>query len=251
MSLPSFPTNDPAFTREDVINQIISSIALEELGLSHIINTEGEKLQYALGTLEGAPALTVPATVDDLLELNKSVRDTLESTMQNQMFLKMKMDSALSAPVMQGPIGPTGPPGTSPLVRGIQAELISENGSQIPTATTLIFDEILNNQTPDITYDSANGHFTLSRAGYYYITWWVAVDGAERTADVIFSVAVNDTPAVAGAAPSLTGQVVGSALITVAEAPATVSLVNISEDIVALADLEPQANITIIALSQD
>ena len=53
MSLPSFPVVNPPIEREDAVNQILSSIAMEELGLSHILNAEGEKLQYILGTLPG------------------------------------------------------------------------------------------------------------------------------------------------------------------------------------------------------
>ena len=49
MSLPSFPVVNPPIEREDAVNQILSSIAMEELGLSHILNAEGEKLQYILG----------------------------------------------------------------------------------------------------------------------------------------------------------------------------------------------------------
>ena len=48
MSLPSFPVVNPPIEREDAVNQILSSIAMEELGLSHILNAEGEKLQYIL-----------------------------------------------------------------------------------------------------------------------------------------------------------------------------------------------------------
>lgn len=106
MSLPNFPEKDKNPTRDDAINQIISSIAMEELGLSHIINTEGEKMQYALGTLPDGKSLPEPVTIDDLLALNKSVRETLDSTMQNQFFLKGKLDAAISASVMQGPKGP-------------------------------------------------------------------------------------------------------------------------------------------------
>ena len=51
MSLPSFPVVNPPIELEDAVNQILSSIAMEELGLSHILNAEGEKLQYILGTL--------------------------------------------------------------------------------------------------------------------------------------------------------------------------------------------------------
>ncbi len=49
MSLPSFPVVNPPIEREDAVNQILSSIAMEELGLSHILNAEGEKLQYIPG----------------------------------------------------------------------------------------------------------------------------------------------------------------------------------------------------------
>ena len=43
----------PSITREDVINQILSSIAYEELALSHILNAEAEKIEYILGILPG------------------------------------------------------------------------------------------------------------------------------------------------------------------------------------------------------
>ena len=110
MSLPSFPNVDPPIQREDAVNQILSSIAMEELGLSHILNAEGEKMQYILGTL---PGLSGPAaTVKDVLNANESVRSLLETAVQNQLFLKAKMQGALDAsdPV-QGPAGPTGPTG--------------------------------------------------------------------------------------------------------------------------------------------
>ena len=75
MSLPSFPNVDPPIQREDAVNQILSSIAMEELGLSHILNAEGEKMQYILGTL---PGLSGPAaTVKDVLNANESVRGLL------------------------------------------------------------------------------------------------------------------------------------------------------------------------------
>ena len=109
MSLPSFPNIDPPIQREDAVNQILSSIAMEELGLSHILNAEGEKLQYILGTL---PGLSGPAaTVEDVLSANESVRNLLKTAVQNQLFLKSKMQGALEASPLRGPAGPTGPDG--------------------------------------------------------------------------------------------------------------------------------------------
>ena len=48
MSLPTFPATT-GLTRENAINQILSSIAIGELAISHILNAEGEKIQYAKG----------------------------------------------------------------------------------------------------------------------------------------------------------------------------------------------------------
>ena len=106
MSLPEFPKDPSDMTREDAINQILSSIAMEELGLSHVINAEGEKLQYILGTLPGVSGPN--ATIDDVLKANESVQKLLETASQSQLFLKDKMNKALSAPVLQGPTGATG-----------------------------------------------------------------------------------------------------------------------------------------------
>jgi len=95
MSMPTFPTSSPK--REDSINQILSSIAMEELGLSHILNAEGEKIQYVLGTLEGGGP-PEPATIDDVLKVNDSVQNMLKATAYNQMFLNEKTLNVINAP---------------------------------------------------------------------------------------------------------------------------------------------------------
>ncbi|WP_242503588.1 MULTISPECIES: hypothetical protein [Bacillus cereus group] len=48
----------------------MASIALEKLGLAHIINAEAEKIQYAIGTLSG---LSPAATLVEILAVNESV----------------------------------------------------------------------------------------------------------------------------------------------------------------------------------
>ena len=109
MSLPQFPADPSKLTREDAINKVIVSIAMEELGLSHILNAEGEKLQYVLGTLNG---ISGPgATVEEVLKVNESVSDLLEKAASNQRALSDKLKAAVSAPVLKGPTGPTGPQG--------------------------------------------------------------------------------------------------------------------------------------------
>jgi hypothetical protein len=95
MSLPSFPDIPKDFTFDTAINQILTSIAMEEIGLSHILNAEGEKLQYILGTLPNAKAAN--PTIEQVLEVNQSVQDMLKSVAFNQMFLSQKMSDALKA----------------------------------------------------------------------------------------------------------------------------------------------------------
>ena len=79
MSMPTFPKNDPPLSREGSLNEIIASIAAEELSLSHILNAEGEKLQYVLGTL---PGLDEAASLDEVIRINQSVKDTLSGIME-------------------------------------------------------------------------------------------------------------------------------------------------------------------------
>ncbi len=143
MSMPEFPSDPETMTREDAINQIISSIAMEELSLSHILNAEGEKLQYVLGTLEGSSGLS--PSVEQLLKVNDSLQQTLSTAMQNQMFLQNKMSAALNAPVLQGPTGPAGPAGTTvataiePGVALFNVNGTSGDGSTMNAADGLIF----------------------------------------------------------------------------------------------------------------
>ena len=110
MSLPTFPQIDPPLTREGSLNEIISSIAAEELSLSHILNAEGEKLQYVLGTL---PGLESAAALEEVMQVNQSVQETLSNVMEQQMLLTGKLTSAMSAPVLPGPTGPTGATGAT------------------------------------------------------------------------------------------------------------------------------------------
>lgn len=105
MSMPSFPPNGAGLTREEALTMIIASIAMEELALSHIINAEGEKLQYILGTLPGTRPCAGP---QDVLAVNKSVTSLLDVVAQNQMLLKNKLEKVLE--VCPPPVPPCPPP---------------------------------------------------------------------------------------------------------------------------------------------
>lgn len=95
MSQANIPNITPeiSINRDDVINLLLASIALEELGLAHIINAEGEKIQYALGMLTTSPDDT-PA-LDDLINLNESVQSTLETVLKKELLLQTKLKNVM------------------------------------------------------------------------------------------------------------------------------------------------------------
>lgn len=111
MSMPSFPSCGADMTKDEALTMIIASIAMEELALSHIVNAEGEKLQYILGTLPGSRKPC--ASTQEILAVNQSAAAVLDTVMQSQMLLKGKLEKALEAssrkPVPDPPCPPDHP----------------------------------------------------------------------------------------------------------------------------------------------
>ena len=98
MSFPNIPQVTPTISinRTQVVNLLLASVAFEELGLAHIINSEAEKLQAALGTLPGL-SVTVPS-FNALLSINREVRRTLQTALKSQMLLQFKLEDILDIP---------------------------------------------------------------------------------------------------------------------------------------------------------
>ncbi|WP_341348126.1 hypothetical protein [Paenibacillus sp. FSL H3-0469] len=124
MSQANLPNITPTITltRSDAINMMMAAIAMEELGLSHVINAEGEKMQYALGTLPGVTAPVV--NISNIQDITDSIRSMLGETVKSAWLQTSQLESLLAAPVDyggtgatgvtgpdEGPIGPRGLPG--------------------------------------------------------------------------------------------------------------------------------------------
>jgi len=249
MSIPEFSTNT-SISREDAVNQIIASIAMEELSLSQIINAEGEKLQYVLGTLSGSTDSS--ATIEEVLEINKSISDVLQSALETQTVLSDQLRDTLSSAVLTGPTGPTGSTGTVD-ISGIQVSLVNSGDAEIADNAIIVFDTVKRRVGNAISYDDA-GTFTLSQNGTYMVNWWIAADGTAQWLGTNYSLNVitaSDTIQYAAASPLVTTQVAGAALIVLNEgnpAPATITLTNQSRNTITLEDVFEQGSIAIVAM---
>lgn len=93
MSMPNIPNIDSKInlTTNQASNVILASIGFEELGLAHIINAEGEKIQSYLGTLEGQE-VKKEIKLEELKELDNIVNDTLKAITKKELLLLMKLE---------------------------------------------------------------------------------------------------------------------------------------------------------------
>lgn len=189
MSQSNIPNITPVIsvTRDDALNLLLSSIALEELGLSHIINAEGEKIQFALGTLPGVTS--PPASISDLLLINESVRGTINDLTKKEFLLQSKLESVLEAPSLAGPAGPTGPTGPAPVASFAylystefqsiaSAPAPGEQGGVVSFNNTLIQGTAINFAAPST--------IQILEDGFYRINWEVSISGG-TSAFALFS----------------------------------------------------------------
>ncbi|MGL4848563.1 MAG: hypothetical protein ACRC28_06490 [Clostridium sp.] len=109
MSMPNIPDVKPEINldMEDSVKLLLNSIAMEELGLSHIINAEGEKLQYVLKTLEEKAKKCyecsmctgykkgVREDLEYIFKVNESINNTMKTVFRSQTFLQMKLENVL------------------------------------------------------------------------------------------------------------------------------------------------------------
>ncbi|MBY9081975.1 hypothetical protein KIH86_16800 [Paenibacillus sp. HN-1] len=89
MSLPNIPDIKPdiSLKRQDVIHLLLTSIAMEEISFSHILNAEAEKIQYMLSQKANS--------LKEILQVNESVERVLRGIVANQILLQFKFTDIL------------------------------------------------------------------------------------------------------------------------------------------------------------
>ncbi|REK56578.1 MAG: hypothetical protein C6W55_07470 [Thermobacillus sp.] len=185
MSAPNIPNITPVISidRDDAINLLLSSIALEELGLSHILNAEGEKIQYMLGRLPGTSP-PAPPTIDQMLAMNESVRQTLNTAMKNEMHLYSKLETVLGllnadragtgTKSGQGTAGTNASAHPAWTATHAFAASTSNQTVEIDSAGTAI--RFPDNQVlSGVMKNAANTVFTVPATGHYLVTWMVNI----------------------------------------------------------------------------
>ena len=70
-------------TRCQAVTDLIESVALVQTSLSHILNAEGEKLQRVVAMQN--------VSIDQLLQANQSVEQTVRTVAQLEMILEAKL----------------------------------------------------------------------------------------------------------------------------------------------------------------
>lgn len=93
MSFPTIPpiTPDIDIDRDQVINLILASIGLEELGLAHMINAAAEELQFIL------TATPVPE-IEDVLKVERSVEKIMRDVIKKEIIMQFKLEDILTLP---------------------------------------------------------------------------------------------------------------------------------------------------------
>lgn len=176
MSAPNFPNITPVISidRDSAINLLLSSIAMEELGLIHILNAEGEKIQYTLG--RGS----VPPTIDQMLEMNESLVRTLNAAIKTEMHLQNKLESVIGLLAsgrrsVQSPAAAS--PGRAPAWTAAHAFAASTTGQTVAIETTGTALRFPDNQVlSGVMRNASSTVFTVTVSGHYLVAWTVNVE---------------------------------------------------------------------------
>ena len=147
-----------------------------------------------------------------------------------------------------GVTGDTGAPGFTTQLRGLQVQLQDPEAISVGPGAPVIFDTVINDLSPFLSYNAGTGEITISQTGVFYIDWWVSTDGIGGGTDVVptFSITTSQGDDIQASSPLQTGPVTGNALIEVLASPITLQLVNATDSTIGFGATPIKAGLTII-----
>jgi len=88
MSFPNVPDITPEIrlNRKDTINLLLTSIAMEEISISHVLNAEAEKVQHVL---------KMDVCFEDLMRTNRSLERVIRTLIKKEMLLQFKLENIM------------------------------------------------------------------------------------------------------------------------------------------------------------
>lgn len=131
-------------------------------------------------------------------------------------------------------------------MQNITLQLQRLAGGSVPPAGNVLFDDTIQQQG-NILYDPGTGVITLLEPGRYDIQWWVSIHSTLSPAGTAFALTTDEGFSVVGASASKTGEVSGSASITITTQPVELSLVNsVSTAALLSPNPMPKASLTLV-----
>ncbi len=154
----------------------------------------------------------------------------------------------------QGPVGPQGLTGvtgaTGPEISSTLIDAIWVTGglSSLANGAAVPFDNIRTDRG-NISYNQGTREFIINETGYYLVNWWIATGGIPAPSTINFALRLNGVTQSQSASPLGTGQVSGTAVVWVAQAPSTLTLVNDSGAAISIPATAAQGDITIVKVA--
>jgi hypothetical protein len=129
---------------------------------------------------------------------------------------------------------------------GLQAELSSGEEETVADDATVVFDTLVQDESPYLSYGTATGEITIDALGVYYISWWVATSAVVGQTSITMELQLNGVSLSGASTNVIIGQLAGNAVVPVATTGSVLELVNISGGAVTIPDIAVQGGFSII-----
>lgn len=100
MSMPQIPEEKHRPCLKETVIDLLESIALEEIALSHLVNAEAEKIQAFLHTIKESHSCHKG---DDFIKFNESIGKIIDTVIMKEWILLKKLESVMEIDFKEHP----------------------------------------------------------------------------------------------------------------------------------------------------